>query len=113
MITATAVLPRFTASRATGSGGIDSLRFLSACAPATIPFEIMLLSWSTIATSIRAGSLLPLPEKIDPKNDAIAIGTTKLRMTERRSPKKISRSFRAIASTGLRRISRGGSDQSR
>ena len=106
MITATAVLPRLTASRAAGSAGIDTFRFLSARVPATMLFEIVLLSWSTTDTSIRAGSLLSLAEKMDPKNDAIAIGTTKLRMTERRSPKKISRSLRTIPTSGLKLISR-------
>ena len=47
------------------------------------------------------------PEKIDPKNDAIAIGTAKLMITARRSLKKSSRSLRIIARKGV--ISRAGS----
>ena len=78
-----------------------------------MPFETALPSWSTIATAIRAGSRLsPGPEKIDPKNDAIAIGTTKLTMTDRRSPKKSCRSLRTIARKGMRAISRAGSFRS-
>src|SRR3989442_7719976 len=51
---------------------------------------------------IFAGSVLRLgPEKIDPKNDAIAIGTAKLMITARRSLKKICRSLRTIAQRGM------------
>jgi hypothetical protein len=49
---------------------------------------MVLSSWSTTMTAIFAGSpFRDGPEKIDPKKDAIAIGTTKLTMTERRSLK--------------------------
>ena len=44
MITATLARPRFTASRASASAGLVSLKFLSAPAAATIPVEIALLS---------------------------------------------------------------------
>ena len=92
------------------SDGIVSLRFLSACAPETTALEIALASWSTMATATRAGSLfLPTPAKTAPKNDAIAIGTTKLTMTERRSEKKSCRSFRTIARSGVMSINRAGS----
>ena len=47
--------------------------------PETIAFEIALPSRSTMAMGILAGSALslPLPPKIDPKNEAMAIGTAK------------------------------------
>jgi hypothetical protein len=41
------------------------------------------------------------PEKIDPKNDAIAIGTMKLMMTARRSLKNSCRSLRTMARNGV------------
>ena len=63
-----------------------------------------------IATAIFAGSLLRLgPLKIDPKNDAIAIGTTKLTITERLSLKNNCRSLRTIAESGMSDISLAGS----
>ena len=58
---------------------------------------------------MRAGSRLFVPEKIDPKNDAIAIGTTKLTITERRSLKNRRRSFRTSASRGISVVNRAGS----
>ena len=105
MITATLACPRRTAVRPSSAVGVVSFRFRSAWAPATRPREIALASWSTIATAIRAGSLLG-PEKIDPKNDAIAIGTAKLMITARRSLKKSCRSLRIMARSGTRIISR-------
>jgi len=66
-----------------------------------------------IAIAMRAGSLLlPGPAKIDPKNDAMAIGTTKLTITERRSLKKSCKSLRTIARSGMRAISRASSFRS-
>jgi hypothetical protein len=63
-----------------------------------------------IATEIFAGSLSLLgPLKIDPKNEAIAIGTTKLTITERLSLKKSCRSFRTSARSGMTAISRADS----
>ena len=63
--------------------------------------------------SIFAGSLLLLgPEKIDPKNAAIAIGTTKLTITDRRSLKKSCRSLRTIATSGMTAINRASSFRS-
>ena len=44
MITATGVSPFLTDSRAASSAGCVTLRFLSAAAPVTIAFEIVLLS---------------------------------------------------------------------
>ena len=111
--TATAVLPFLTASRASSTVGFATFRFLSVSAPATIAFEIALPSWSTIATAIRAGSRFwPPPEKTAPKNEAMAIGTTKLTITDRRSLKKSCRSLRTIARSGMTAISRASSFRS-
>ena len=62
-------------------------------------FEIALPSRSTMAMDILAGSelSLPLPPKIDPKNEAMAIGTANVRMTARRSLKNSCRSLRTSA----------------
>ena len=66
-----------------------------------------------MAIEILAGSLLLLgPEKIEPKNEAIAIGTTKLTITERRSLKNSCRSLRTIARSGMTAISRASSFRS-
>ena len=45
----------------------------------------------------RLAGLVPDPPKIEPKNEAMAIGTAKLRITARRSPKNSSRSLRTSA----------------
>ena len=109
MTTATLVLPCRTASRASSTDGVVSFRLGSAWAPATIAFEMALSSWSTIAAPIRGGSRLCGPEKSEPKNEAMAIGTTKLTITERRSLKKRRRSLRTMAKKGVRAISPAGS----
>ncbi len=113
MMTATAVSPFLTVARAPSSVGFATFRFLSASAPATIAFEIALPSRSTIAIAIRAGSRsCPPPENTAPKNDAIAIGTTKLTITDRRSLKNNCRSLRTIARSGMTAISRASSFRS-
>ena len=77
-----------------------------------MPFEMVLSSWSTSATGIFAASALSLgPEKSDPKNDAIAIGTAKLMITARRSAKNSRRSLRTMAIIGMNDISPAGSFQ--
>ena len=109
MTTATASVPRVTRSRASFSVGVVTFRFLSVSAPASTCFEIAERSWSTMATARRAGSRWPELPKSDPKNDPIAIGTTKLTITDRRSVKKSCRSLRTIARNGMTAISRASS----
>ena len=59
------------------------------------------------------GTLLLLgPENSEPKNAAMAIGTTKLTITERLSLKNSCRSLRTIARSGMTAISRASSFRS-
>jgi hypothetical protein len=89
---------------------VAARRFGSAWTPLRIAFEIALPSRSTMLTEIRARSpLRDGPEKIEPKNDAMAIGTAKLMITARRSLKKSWRSLRIIATRGVKAISRASS----
>ena len=57
-------------------------------------------------------AVLAAAGKIAPKNDAMAIGTTKLTITERRSLKNSCRSLRTIARSGMTAISRASSFRS-
>ena len=75
---------------------------------AMMPCEMVPRSSSAIITGMRDGPELG-PEKIEPKNDAIAIGAAKLMMTARRSLKNSCRSLRTMAMSGVIAISRGGS----
>ena len=65
--------------------------------PCTIALEMTLPSWSTTRTGTRAFSVFWLPEKMKPKNEAMAMGAAKLMITARRSVKNSSRSLRTIA----------------
>ena len=107
--TATLVFPCRTASRASSADAVVSFRLASAPAPARIDLEIALSSSSTIAAATRGGSLRSDTENSEPKNEAMAIGTTKLTITERRSLKKSSRSLRTMARSGVMFISRASS----
>ena len=81
---------------------------LSAERPCTIALEMTLRSWSTTRTGTRAVSALWLPEKMKPKNEAMAMGAAKLMITARRSVKNSSRSLRTMARHAWSAISPSG-----
>jgi hypothetical protein len=95
--TATVVLPRRTASRDSSTVPPATSSALSAERPCTIALEMTLWSWSTTRTGTRALSEPFEPEKMNPKNEAMAMGAAKLMINARRSVKNSSRSLRTMA----------------
>ena len=102
-MTATVVFPLRTASR--DFVGRAARGPTSDCVPGARPRRDRAGDRAAVAVDDADGHARRLavlaPEKMKPKNDAMATGATKLMITARRSEKNISRSLRTMAAAAV------------